>query len=130
MSSEESIVKILSQAIYDKRTISTEDIYEIINNYTTIFREKSSHSFASWCRNQKLDFLLAKKKNRTHISRKMYIMKDIFYDDLLNSIYSYLPKYQETLKKMGMKSSVMPESHQQMKMLLAELGCSDVWCQI
>ncbi|KAG2216305.1 hypothetical protein INT45_011237 [Circinella minor] len=56
-----------NQAIYDKKTVSTEDIYEIINDYTTVFREKSRHSFAN---------------------------------DLADSICTYLPKYQESLRNL------------------------------
>lgn len=49
----------LNKIIYSKKNISTGNIYEVIKNYTTVFGEKSTQIFAVWCRNKKLNFLLA-----------------------------------------------------------------------
>lgn len=69
-----------NNSLYSKGIVSTRDIHELVNKHSTVFREKTVQSFATWCRNQKLDFLLAKRKIRDKIaSRELYIMKDICY---------------------------------------------------
>ncbi|RCH80362.1 hypothetical protein CU098_005056 [Rhizopus stolonifer] len=89
-----------NQEIYSKEMISTKDIYEIVKTYTTIFHEKTCQSFAVWCRNNKLNFLQAKERKAQTITRELYIMENIFYDDLVSSICTYLPRYQESLKNL------------------------------
>ncbi|KAI7852892.1 hypothetical protein BDC45DRAFT_537088 [Circinella umbellata] len=63
-----------------------------------------------------MDFLLAKKKKAQRITRELYILKEIYYDDLINSICTYLPKYQESLRNLridGYEIMVMLENHPQ-----------------
>ncbi|KAI9487111.1 MAG: hypothetical protein EXX96DRAFT_551861 [Benjaminiella poitrasii] len=84
--------------VYLKRRISTQEIYNLVKTYTTVFREKTSQSFAAWCRSNKLNFLLAKEKKSQNVTRELYILENVYYDDLINSICTYLPRYQESLK--------------------------------
>lgn len=65
--------------IYLKGTISTQEIYNLVKTYTTVFREKTAQSFAAWCRNNKLNFLLAKEKKSQRVTRELYILEDIYY---------------------------------------------------
>ncbi|OAD70841.1 hypothetical protein PHYBLDRAFT_64084 [Phycomyces blakesleeanus NRRL 1555(-)] len=106
-----------NDVIYVKGIISTKEIYELVKTFTTVFREKTAQSFAAWCRNQKLNFLLAKEKN-PEVSPESYIFWNTFImvnqdttelkwslmyliiDNLINSMRTYLPKYQESLKNL------------------------------
>lgn len=36
--------------IYSKGIVTTKEIYGLVKTYTTIFREKTTRSFATWCR--------------------------------------------------------------------------------
>lgn len=65
--------------VYLKRRISTQEIYNLVKTYTTVFREKTSQSFAAWCRSNKLNFLLAKEKKSQNVTRELYILEDVYY---------------------------------------------------
>ncbi|KAI8997795.1 hypothetical protein BDB01DRAFT_772450 [Pilobolus umbonatus] len=69
--------------IYLKGTISTQEIYNLVKTYTTVFRERTSQSFAAWCRSNKLNFLLAKEK-KPKMSPESYIFWKTFITTTLS----------------------------------------------
>ncbi|RCH83826.1 hypothetical protein CU098_004968, partial [Rhizopus stolonifer] len=65
------------------------------------FEKRTSQSFAAWCKNRRLPFLNGKEIRRDGIRlRELYTMEDAYYDDLIESICSYLPNYQESLRNL------------------------------
>ncbi|KAI7902998.1 uncharacterized protein BX663DRAFT_551855 [Cokeromyces recurvatus] len=90
--------KPYNEYIYLKQTISTKTIYETVQNYTIVFEQKTTQAFATWCRNSKLRFLHAKEKRGNRRTRELYVLEDIYHDDLVKPICSYLQRYQDSLK--------------------------------
>ncbi|KAI8096331.1 uncharacterized protein BX664DRAFT_323677 [Halteromyces radiatus] len=90
---------------YKPKLLSTMEIYETIQQYTSLFSKRSGQSFARWCSVNNVSFLIAKEDRNTKIrKRKLYVLDDMYYDDLLVAICNYLPKYKESilhLKKNG-----------------------------
>ncbi|KAG2228722.1 hypothetical protein INT48_007455, partial [Thamnidium elegans] len=87
--------------IYCKLSVSTKNIYDTIMQYSTIFERRTAQSFANWCRNNRIKFL-NKKSNvikGTRV-RELYIMEEIYYDNLICSISKYLPNYQESVRNL------------------------------
>ncbi|KAF1796284.1 hypothetical protein FB192DRAFT_1337011 [Mucor lusitanicus] len=50
-----------------------------------------------------MNFLLAKEKRSQRVTRELYILEDIYYDDLVDSICTYLPRYQDSIKNLQKK---------------------------
>lgn len=106
--------------IYHKRPISTKDVYNTIKIYSIVFEKRTSQSFAAWRKNRRLPFLNGREIRRDGIRlRELYTMEDAYYgnsekhnwkkkswlicflvDDLIESICSYLPNYQESLRNL------------------------------
>ncbi|KAI7902999.1 uncharacterized protein BX663DRAFT_509158 [Cokeromyces recurvatus] len=57
-----------------------------VKQYTSVFDTTTAQSFATWCRNKK------------QVYRELSVLDEAFYDELVASITTYLPRYQGSLK--------------------------------
>lgn len=49
-----------NSAAYDTKLLSTEEIFDIVKQYTSLFGERSKQSFSKWCSDNSVLFLMAK----------------------------------------------------------------------
>lgn len=61
----------------------TPDSSDIVNEYTSIFNNKTILAFARWCSNNKTIFLRAKEnRSASKRRRELYVMNDIYYGNI------------------------------------------------
>ncbi|KAI7895839.1 uncharacterized protein EV154DRAFT_476932 [Mucor mucedo] len=68
-----------NEELYSKQTVSTAYVYEIVKQHTVFFGSRTAQSFATWCRNKKVDFLTSKEKKGKKISRDLFILDERCY---------------------------------------------------
>ncbi|KAG0980959.1 hypothetical protein G6F29_007434 [Rhizopus arrhizus] len=69
--------------------------------YSTIFERRTAQAFATWCKNNRIKFLNKKGNVVKGIRvRDLYVMEEIYYDNLICSISKYLPNYQKSVKNL------------------------------
>lgn len=60
------------------QSVTTQEIFNTVNEYTTIFENKTFLGFARWASIKKLLFLRAKEiRNASNRRRELYVMNDI-----------------------------------------------------
>lgn len=87
--------------IFCKLTVSTKDIYDMVTKYSSIFERRTPQSFAAWCRNNRMKFMNKKDHsvNGKRV-RELYVLDEVYHDNLIESIIKYLPEYQRSIKKL------------------------------
>lgn len=86
---------------YKVKSISTEEIFETIQLYTSLFDEQTAQAFAKWCSTHSASFLKAKPdRNSKNRIRKLYVLDDIYYESLLEEICSCLPRYKASIQSL------------------------------
>ncbi|ORE00700.1 hypothetical protein BCV72DRAFT_107470 [Rhizopus microsporus var. microsporus] len=85
--------------IYQEKLTSTNDIFETVNENSTVLNNKTLLAFTRWCSGNRLKFLNAvEDKNYGARKRNLFVMDKIYHDCLITSITEYLPNYQQSLK--------------------------------
>ncbi|ORX52442.1 hypothetical protein DM01DRAFT_1336810 [Hesseltinella vesiculosa] len=88
---------------YEKKTISSKDVYTTILKYTNKFDDKSLLSFTSWCKTNKIQFMNAtlSRKRRYGVNsrlREVFVLKIQYLDNTVKDILNRLPTYQQHIR--------------------------------
>ncbi|KAI7849802.1 hypothetical protein BDC45DRAFT_266645 [Circinella umbellata] len=96
------IVDPRNERVYERTELSSEQIFQLTKQYTSIFQKGQLGTFTSFAKKIKARFLKAsvsrKRTSEGRIERKiLYVMKP---DDRAQNINSYQSRYQEFIKNL------------------------------
>ncbi|GAA5807048.1 hypothetical protein MFLAVUS_000398 [Mucor flavus] len=91
---------------YEPKSLSFNEIFSYILKITNVLDDRTVNGFTKWCTYKKLKLMEATSKRRMNeagqkvATRLLYTLKDKFVEATLGDIVMYLPKYQDSLRKM------------------------------
>lgn len=69
--------------VYEMRLVTTQEIFDTVNKYTTIFANRTFLAFARWCSIKRMLFLQAKEsRNALNRRREVCFMNDIYHGNI------------------------------------------------
>ncbi|CAO3681921.1 unnamed protein product [Rhizopus stolonifer] len=91
---------------YEPKSLSFNEIFSYVLKITNVLDDRTVNGFTKWCTYKKLKLMEATSKRRMNeagqkvATRLLYTLKDEFVEATLGDIVMYLPKYQDSLRKM------------------------------
>lgn len=68
---------------YQLQSVSTSEIFQTIQLYTSLFDQRNAQSFSKWCSMNCISFLKAKPDtNASSRRRKLYVLNEEYYGTL------------------------------------------------
>ncbi|KAI9299752.1 hypothetical protein BJ944DRAFT_235425 [Cunninghamella echinulata] len=92
--------------VYEHKKVTINDIFSIALRYTNILDNKSTLSFAKWSSRKEILFSKVEAVRKTQKDssghkvrfRDLYIMKEVYRDNVASAIIDYLPNYTKYVK--------------------------------